>query len=289
MASMDLILQILISLSLFASVVIIVQVGAEPLGLWFEKFQRQSEAKYRKELSELFMAEWTPRTVTILTAAGLIFVFLVALWISDSFILAGLFAAAVVLAPGLVFQYLKEKRMERFEGQLVDALELLANSVKSGQTLIQAIEMVSGHMLPPISQEFGLMVKEYNLGVPVDRVIQNIRERINSKNLTLATSALIVSREKGGNLPETLRRIADSIREIHRLEEKIKTSTAEGRKTARTMAFMPFVLGFMLYLMDPASFSLLFVDPLGNLILFVALVLIGVGFYWIRKIVNVSV
>lgn len=286
---MEIVLQLLISLSLFASVVIIVVVGGEPLGQWFSKFRDQSEARYRKELSELFMADWAPRTVTYLTGLALAIVFLVALWISDSFILAALFASLMVLAPRGFFQYLKVKRMERFEAQLIDALELLANSVKSGQTLIQGVELVSSNMLPPMSEEFGLMVKEYNLGVPLDRVIQNARERIHSKNLNLATSALIVSREKGGNLPETLRRISDSIREIHRLEEKIKTSTAEGRKTARTMAVMPFVLGFMLYVMDPASFSLLFVDPLGNLILFVAVLLIGVGFFWIRKIVNVAV
>lgn len=286
---MDVILQIVISLSLFASVVIIFLAGLEPLFEWLKRIRDQSEARYRKELSELFMADWTPRTVTYFTASALVFVFLIALWISNSIILAGLFAALVVLAPGIFFQYSKQNRMERFETQLIDAMELLADSVKSGQSLIQAVEMVSTHMLPPISQEFGLMVKEYDLGVPLDRVIQNARERINSKNLGLAASALIVSREKGGNLPQTLRRIADSIREIHRLEEKIKTSTAEGRKSARTMAFMPFVLGFMLYLMDPAGFSLLFVDPLGNLILFVAVVLIGIAFFWIRKIVNVPI
>jgi tight adherence protein B len=289
---MDFLIIGVVSLLLFASVVMIVCGGAEPIGQWLRSWVARSESKYKEELGELFMSDWTPRLITYLTALTLVVFFFIALAISDSLILSLVLAALAVLAPGLLLQYMRPQRMERmekFEAQLIDALELMANSVKSGQTLIQAIDTVSKHMLPPISQEFGLMVKEYDFGVPLDQVILNARQRLKSKNLTLATSALIVSREKGGNLPETLRKIADSIREIHRLEEKIKTSTAEGRKSARTMAFMPFVLGFMLYIMDPASFSLLFTDLLGNLILLIALVLIGVGFYWIKKIVDVPI
>lgn len=276
----------LISLCVFAAVTLLVLKGTDVIQTEFKRFLKWSEASYRKELSELFMSDWSPRTVTYLAGIACGVVFFIGYSIFDSLIIAGLMAALVVIAPRIFFQYLKQKRLERFETQLVDALEVMADSVKSGQSLIQAVEMVSLHMFPPISQEFGLMVKEYQLGVPVDRVILNVRERIPSKNLNLATSALIVNREKGGNLPQTLRTISDSIREIHRLEEKIKTSTAEGRKSARTMAFMPFVLGIMLYLMDPAGFSLLFIDPLGNIILFIAAVLIVIGFLWIRKIVN---
>ena len=286
---MDLILPLIVSPLVFGAVVMIVYGGAGPIGQWFQKRIESDEAKYKQQLSELFMGKWTPRTVTYLTGGMFVFCFLLGLAVTDNLVLAAVFGGLVILGPGLVFQYLKRERMEKFEAQLIDALELLANSVKSGQTLIQAIDTVSQHMLPPISQEFGVMVREYDLGVAVDQVILNARQRIKSKNLTLATSALIVSREKGGNLPETLRKIADSMREIHRLEEKIKTSTAEGRKSARTMAFMPFVIGFMLYVMAPSSFSLLFTDPLGNLILLIVLVLIGVGFYWIKKIVDVPI
>lgn len=286
---MDLFIPLIISICLFGAVVMIVTGGAEPIGQWFKQFIERNEARYKVDLSELFMEGWTPRAVTYLTGTIFVFFFLVALAVTGSLIIAAVFAVLVILGPGLFFRYLKSQRMEKFEAQLIDALELMANSVKSGLTLIQAIETVSNHMLPPISQEFGLLVKEYNLGVALDQVVMNARQRINSKNLTLATSALIVNREKGGNLPETLRKIADSIREIHRLEEKIKTSTAEGRKSARTMAFMPFVLGFMLYVMDPSSFSLLFTDPLGNLILLIAIILIGVGFYWIKRIVDIPI
>lgn len=277
---------ILISVSLFASVYLIVATGSEAFAIWLRRFIARSEATYKQRLSELFMSDWSAKTITYLTITALAIVFLLAFWISGSVVMSALIAALVIYAPGMLFRYLKEKRMEKLEAQLTDALELLADAVKSGQSLIQSIESVSVHMAAPVSQEFGLMVKEYNLGVPLDQVIRNARDRIKSKNLALATSALIVSREKGGNLSQTLRTISDAIREIHRLEEKIKTSTAEGRKSARTMSMMPFLLGFMLYFMDPAGFSLLFVDPLGNLILFISLVLIGIAFFWARKIVN---
>jgi tight adherence protein B len=168
-------------------------------------------------------------------------------------------------------------------------LELLANAVKSGQTLPQALAVVSAQTPPPLSQEFGLMVREYELGVALDRVLVNARERLGSKQFTLAVSALLVSREKGGDLPETLERIAAAMREINRLEEKVRIATAEGRKSARTMAAMPFVLGVMLYLMDPGSFSLLFTDVLGNVILAAAVALSVTAFLWIRRIVNVPV
>lgn len=282
--------QVVISLSVFAAVLMLVLAGPEAFSQPVLRWRERQETAYRKELSELFVTDWKPGVVTYVTMLTAVVVLGIMLWLSGSLVIAGLSAASVWFLPRMVFRYLKEQRREQFEAQLVDGLELLANAVKAGQTLPQALEVVARQMLPPLSQEFGLMVQEYQLlGVPLDQVLINARDRLASKNFVLATAALLVSREKGGNLPETLARIAESIREIHRLEEKIRTSTAEGRKSARTMAVMPVVLGVMLYLMDPESFSLLFVDPLGNLFLVASIVLIVLAFLWIRRIVNVPI
>jgi len=281
--------QILISLTIFTAVFMLVLAGPEAFRRSVSHLRERGEASSRKELSELFIADWTPNMVTYVTVLAAVVVLGLMLWLSGSLIVSGLCAAAVGFVPGVVFKYLKEKRLEQFEGQLGDGLELLANAVKSGQTLAQALEVVASQTMPPLAQEFALMVQEYQVGSSLDQVLRNARDRLPSKNLALATAALLVGREKGGNLPETLGRIAESIREIHRLEEKIRTSTAEGRKSARTMAVMPFVLGSMLYVMDPGSFSLLFTDPIGNVILFLSVVLIVVAFLWIRRIVSVPI
>jgi tight adherence protein B len=253
-----------------------------------EQWRTRAEAGYRTTLSELFITDWTPAAITT-TAALTSVTILGILWWALGILPAMAAAVAVWFVPQSVLAYLRAQRLEKFDAQLTDGLDLLANAVKSGQTLAQALEVVATQSLPPLSQEFGLMVQEYQLGVALDRVLLDARQRLSSKNLALTVAALLVSREKGGNLPETLTRIAESIREIRRLEEKIRTSTAEGRKSARTMAIMPVVLGFMLYSMDPESFGLLFVDPVGNALLVVVVGLVIGSFLWIRRIVNVPI
>jgi tight adherence protein B len=278
---------VLISVVVFVSVLLLV-LAVSPLWRMAEQWRTRAEAGYRTTLSELFITDWTPAAITT-TAALTSVTILGILWWALGILPAMAAAVAVWFVPQSVLAYLRAQRLEKFDAQLTDGLDLLANAVKSGQTLAQALEVVATQSLPPLSQEFGLMVQEYQLGVALDRVLLDARQRLSSKNLALTVAALLVSREKGGNLPETLTRIAESIREIRRLEEKIRTSTAEGRKSARTMAIMPVVLGFMLYSMDPESFGLLFVDPVGNALLVVVVGLVIGSFLWIRRIVNVPI
>lgn len=283
------VIRLLATLAVFASIVLIVSGSPRrretPLAAWRER----REKDYSEKLSALFISDWTGTTalaaaVSFVAGTGLVCALL------TGNVLVGVIAALIASrAPSLFFDYLRHSRQEAFEGQLIDGLELLANAVKAGQTLPQAMAVVAEQSAPPLGQEFGMIAKEYRLGVALDRALVNARDRVASRQLNLAVSALLVNREKGGNLPETLSRISASMREINRLEQKIQAATAEGRKSARTMAAMPLVIGGMLYLMDPESMSLLFTDTLGNLFLLATAALMGISFWWIRRIVNTPI
>lgn len=283
------VLSLLISIVVFGAVFCATLAGPEACrsaNIWLH---HRSGAWYREDLRALFFTQWTPYRVAVIVVLVASAALLLSWWLSGSLVIAAVTATIMCVAPRRLFRLLRTRRLAQCEAQLVEALELLANAVKSGLTLPLALESVARQIAPPLAQEFALLVQEHHIGSPLDQVLRTLRERVPSKNLGLAITALLVSRERGGNLPETLDRIAASIREIHRLEERLLATTAEGRKSARTMAIMPFVLGAMLYAMDPSSFRLLFVDPIGNVLLFVAVVLVVLSFRWIKRIVSIPI
>lgn len=181
------------------------------------------------------------------------------------------------------------QRMQRFEHQLVDALTGLANSLKAGLSLPQAVKQVATDMPAPVSQEFGQVMHEYSLGKTIEQAFEDTGDRVRSRNFDLAIAAFRVGKERGGNVAETFEKIADSIREIDRLEEHIKTVTTEGRSSARFMTFMPAVFLVLLYIMDAESTSLLFTDTVGLIILSFVIVFNLIGHFWIQRILAVDV
>ena len=208
---------------------------------------------------------------------------------------AGLSVLGVVIAAMVYYVLDKlpemaiKQRGIRFEHQLVDALTGLANSLKAGLSLPQAVKQVATDSPAPTSQEFGQVVHEYSLGKTIEQAFEDTGERVRSRNFDLAVAAFRVGKERGGNVAETFEKIADSIREIDRLEEHIKTVTTEGRSSARFMTFMPAVFLVLLYVMDPESTTLLFTDTIGLVILSFVIVLNLIGHFWIQRILAVDV
>jgi tight adherence protein B len=177
-------------------------------------------------------------------------------------------------------------RRDRFEYQLPDAVTSISSSVKAGLALAQAVEQVAEKMPPPVSQEFALIVRQYRMGIPLDDALRTAQQRLKSRNFNLVCNALIINRERGGDLSEILERIGTSIRELYRLEEKIRTETAGPRFEARVMLFVPPFILFLFYLAQPELVGKMFRDPIGIVLVIVSIVLIGIAYLWIEKIVN---
>ncbi len=252
-------------------------------------FILKQETGYDRVLRGHLLIDVKPRTVTLLGIGGVVMLALLAYLLIGSFLLAGLAAAVGALLPTVALKYLRFRRLYRLEDQLVNGIRTLSSGVRAGLNLIQAMELLARSGLRPIREEFGHLIREYEHGVSLEQAMENASRRIGSSNYRLVFSALLTHRERGGDLGETLDRIAESIREIHRLEKRIETLTAPGRTAARWMAAMPAVIMLMFYFISPEGVTMLFTDPLGKVMLLGIILMNALGFLWIRKIVNIDI
>lgn len=198
-------------------------------------------------------------------------------------------AVAGFFFPFILVNMKIARRMKAFNGQLGDALILIANSLRTGYSFMQASDMVAQEMRPPISSEFSRAVKEMNLGVTIEDALGNLGKRINSEDLDLVLTAVLIQRQVGGNLSEVLDNIARTIRERVRIRGEIRTLTAQGRISGIIVSLLPVVLGLVIYLLNPEYVKLLFVHPVGKIMLGVAGLGQVIGIIVIRRIVDIEV
>jgi tight adherence protein B len=277
--------QIIAAVAIFLGSATVTFFWWEPVRLFFLKREKYYDSILRGSL----LLDVEPRTVTIL-GIGAILVLGGGAYMLLSHPLVALMGGALgAIIPSLLLKYLKWRRLYRLEDQLVDGIQTLTSGVRAGLNLVQAMDLLAKNGVRPISQEFGHLLAEYEHGVSVEQSMLNAAERIGSSNYRLLFSALLTHRERGGDLGQTLDRIADSIREIHRLEKQIETLTAPGRSAARWMGAMPAVIMLVLYCIDSDGVSMLFKEDLGKVILAGIIALNVAGFLWIRKIVTIDI
>lgn len=256
-------------------------------GKWFESPQwtRLIEHKLIQAglplRSSEFMAIWT--------AVGL-------LGLVGGFIFSGgkpLFALLGGVAGGYgPYLYLRikiQRRAKAFNDQLGDTLVLMANSLRTGYSFLQAVDMVSREMPPPISLEFGRTLQEMNFGVSTEDAMHNMAKRVDSDDLDLVITVVLIQRQVGGNLAEIMDNIAGTIRERVRIKGQIKTLTAQGRISGLVIGGMPFALALIIYVINPSYMTLLFTTSLGKTLLAGALISEILGALVIRKIIDIEI
>jgi tight adherence protein B len=204
--------------------------------------------------------------------------------------IAGVVAAfGAFFAPRMIFNVMRDQRRALFNQQLVDGLGMLANSLKAGMTLPQAIELLVKEMKPPITQEFGRVLQEYRLGTDLDQALLNMARRLGSRDLDILVNSIMITRKSGGNVGEMFEKIANAIRERFRIEGKISALAATGNLQALVMSSMPFGLMLVLWFFDPIHVQLLFNNTIGLFSFGVVVVLVVAGFVWIRRIMDVDI
>ncbi|MFN6107478.1 MAG: type II secretion system F family protein [Planctomycetaceae bacterium] len=223
-----------------------------------------------------------------LVAVGL--VFLGFLLVLDSAVFAILFSVLLIAVPWYVVRRLAEQRRQKIEDQLADAMVTLSSAIKAGLSLGQSLEILAEQCPHPINQEFRQMVGEYQMGQPLDRVLEDTRIRLKSENFALFAAAMQASRESGGRLNETVDRIAHSVLELQRLERKIMTETAQARTSGLYMALAPVaVLAMYYFVLDPENTEKLFTTVPGQLILSLAIVLDIAAYVWSQYILSADI
>lgn len=250
---------------------------------------RRREEYYDRVLRRSLLLDVRPRTVTLFGAGAVGLLALVFYLLVRHPLSAAMGGVIGALLPTLVLRFLKHRRLYRLQDQLVNGIQTLSSGVRAGLNLIQAMELVANAGLRPISEEFAHLLREYEHGMSIEQAMQNAAQRMESSNYRLLFSALLTHRERGGDLGQTLDRIADSIREIHRLEKRIETLTAPGRAQARAMAAMPAVIIAILYFIYPNGVRMLFTEDVGKMLLGMIIAFNVIGFLWIRRIVAIDV
>jgi len=191
--------------------------------------------------------------------------------------------------PRLYIRMRQRRRLIAFNNQLGDTITLLANSLRSGYSLLQSMETVAKELAPPISEEFGRAVREIGLGLSNDEALNNLLRRVNSDDLDLMITAINVHHEVGGNLAEILDTIGHTIRERVRIKGEIRTLTAGQRFSGYAIALLPFGLGAYLFIVNREYMSVLFTDQCGLAMLVAAAMGMMAGFFIIRRIVAIEV
>jgi tight adherence protein B len=196
--------------------------------------------------------------------------------------------------PGLVIprfyvKYRQFQRIKRIDGQLVDALILISNSLKSGYSFLQGMELVADEAPHPISSEFRRMLRETNLGYPMEQAMDGMSERVPSEDLDLVITVVKIQRQIGGNLAEILDKIVHTIRERIRIKGEVNTLTAQGKLQGIILTLLPPAMCVAIYMMSPDFMKPLFTTLMGKAALGVAFLLQMMGGFMIKKIVEIRV
>jgi tight adherence protein B len=212
---------------------------------------------------------------------------LVGFWlVLDNLVFGILISVFLISAPWYLLRRMAERRRQRIEDQLADAMVTLANAVRAGLSLAQSMEILAAQLPKPINAEFHQIVGEYKMGKPLERTLTEARDRLKSENFALFAAAMLASHESGGRLNETVERIAQSVLELQRLERKVMSETAQARKSAVYMALAPALILLVYYFIEPDNTTLLFTTTIGQILLAVAVVLNVIAYFWARLILN---
>lgn len=251
-------------------------------------YRRNFTAQAKIKLSDLFLTI-EPEKLFMLNLAAVVLFFVFIFFLTGNLIPAALIGILVGASPTVIFSWLRKRRQKAFISQLPDMLQGTSTAMRSGASLNQALESVIVESSDPIKQEFDLFLREVRVGVSFNEALDNLYKRIPLMDLNLVISGMKISREIGGNLAETLERMADTLRRKLEMEGKIDALTAQGRAQGYVMTGLPILLGLVLYQMEPEQMSLLWTEWYGWVVISIIVVLEIIGFFFIRKIVSIDV
>jgi tight adherence protein B len=200
-----------------------------------------------------------------------------------------LFGAVAAAAPVVWLSFVIKRRSNKMHGQLPDILMILAGSLRAGHSFLEALDMVAQEIGDPGAEEFGRVVAEIRLGRSLPDAMDSLAERIGSEDFKWALLAVNIQREVGGNLAEVLDTVADTMRDRDGIRRQIQVLTAEGRLSVAILAGLPVGVALYLAWVNPDYLALLFNNGLGLLMTAVATCLLGLGIFWMRKVVKIDV
>lgn len=254
----------------------------------FHRIQEKKVSETEKKLDKMFIQVRKEKLLFFYTltpvAAGL-FAFL--FFNNLVFLFIGVVAGSIL--PTIVIKKLEALRKARFQAQLVDAVMIISSSLRGGLSFLQAIEVLVEQMPSPISQEFGLIVRENKMGITLDESLRRLSERMNINELSLMINSILVARETGGDLTKVLARLTNTIRDNQKLKDNIKTLTLQGRLQGIIMPMLPFVFVPLVLTFNRYHFDIMLQTETGRMLLILAVILQVLGIFLIHKFSTINI
>lgn len=280
-------LKTLVGLLASGAVFFLALVVAGVLGKAYEQYQERYVVKSMNDLSDMFLFI-DPRSMLVLNIASMVLLGVFAYFVVNPIVAVGMTIFGFFL-PMLLVKHYRKRRIRKFNGQLVDALQAMANAFKAGLTFQQAIEQVSKDSYAPLQQEFTLFVKEIKLGVPMEEALLNMAKRVGSDDLDLVAVSTAISRKLGGNMAEMYETLSNTTRERFRLEGKIDALTSQGKLQGWVVGAMPLILGVVMNYMRPDLMQPMLDHWFGWVLVTVIILMEIMGMLIIRRIVNIDI
>ena len=246
-----------------------------------QSWQQKQEVIVAKEMDKMFYDK-SPKRIVMLYYILPFFLGLsgIILLRSPVFMIFGALIGVVI--PNFILKMRFKRRVQKFNGQLLDAINMLASCLKGGLSLLQGIEVLVEEMPAPISQELGLVIRENKMGIALEESLVRLNKRMNLEELGLVVNALLIARETGGELTKVFSRLSVTIRDNHKLKESIKTLTLQGRLQGYIMSFLPIVFVAWVLSVNQHHFDIMMTSDIGRMLLVGAVVLQVCGMFLIR-------
>lgn len=186
-------------------------------------------------------------------------------------------------------RWLDARRRDKFNQQLPEALATMTNALRAGFSLSQAFDSVVSQEIDPMSEEFRILQQQLRIGMSFEDALESMSQRVGSDDLTLVTTAILISRKTGGNVTEIFDKISETIRGRMRIERKVKSLTAQGRLQGVIVSLMPVFLGVIMTIIKPKTMIPFLTSVTGLVSIAVMTVLIVLGWLMIRRIIKIEV
>jgi tight adherence protein B len=198
-------------------------------------------------------------------------------------------AALAAAMPVLAVRWLANRRIRKFEEQFPEAIDLIARGLRAGHALTTALGMVADEAPEPVRSEFRLLYDRQNFGMPLPDALKSFAERVTLLDARFFATSVLTQRESGGNLGEVLDNLSALIRERFRLKRHVRAVSAHGRMTGWVLGLLPPALAGIISVVSPGYMKPLFTDPIGKIVVVIALTMQAVGVFIMRRIIDVEI
>ena len=231
----------------------------------------------------------TPGAVLVMSlVAAVVCGFAIRIFVRNQF--AGPFGLIVgAVAPFMWLLRRRSARLNRFEEQFPEALDLLSRAIRAGHAFQTAMGMVADEMPDPVGPEFKRTFDQQNYGLPLREALNELADRLKLIDVRFFVTAVLIQRDTGGNLSEILDNLAHVVRERFKIKRQVRVHTAHGRFTGWVLLALPVFLAIALSFINPDHMQALFHERLGQQMLMAAIVMQAVGYIWIRQVIKIEV